>query len=222
MRCGSRMAKLATALTLLVLASTSADAQYTNVALGKAVTGFGTFGGDASRDGINWPNPAPADFSTLTDGVVVPNGTQWQTGTVWWDRGFIPDPEESPFQPPTTYLTIDLGASYAITGFGISADNNDVYAWYTRESELDEWVARIASNAPLAGGGMNYFRYDDFFSGAPFQARYVALSAWRGDGWYSVSELEVYSASVPEPTGLLLLSAGLLALVASARRRCAE
>ncbi len=201
----------------LAAAGTPLHAQ-TNVALGKTVTGFGSFGGDASRDGFVWPNPAPASLSTLTDGVIVPDGTQWQTGTVWWDRGAFGTPGEAPESFFSTRVEIDLGSVFALTGAGFSFDNNDSYAFFTRNDAADEWQYWFDILCPSCAPGMVSDRFPN--EPALFQtARFVAVSAFEGDGFYSLSEIELYAATVPEPGTLLLLAVGLGGLILRARKR---
>lgn len=195
---------------------TSADAQFTNVALGQTVTGFGTFG--VLRPAPDFSPAALAPFSTLTDGVILPDGTQWQTG-VWWDRGG-PVAAGTP-EVLDTRLEIDLGSTMTLTGFGLSFDNNDSYVLYTRNSLVDSWTAWSEIFCGGCAPGYVYGAAEDI--GAPQwrDARYVAVGAVAGDGYYGLSEIELYTQAsvVPEPASFALLVSGLLGLGVMARRR---
>jgi hypothetical protein len=203
----------ATALVTLVLIAAPVQAQFVNVALGRTVTGVGTFG--VPRLGSPWANPASAPFSTLTDGVRLPNGTNWQEGTVWWDRGGPIDR----FAPEVldTRLEFDFGSSTTLSGFGLSFDNNDVYSVWTRLTLADAWTRWTGAFCNGCGAGLASGTFPSSVAG-PRDARYVAVVASEGDGYYSLSEIELY-AEVPEPATIGLLTVGLVALALTSRRR---
>jgi hypothetical protein len=208
-----RCTPVATASVALLLLASPLHAQFVNVALGRAVTGIGTFG--VPRVGSPWTNPASAAFATLTDGVRLPNGTNWQEGTVWWDRGGPIDR----FAPEVldTRLEVDFGTTTTLSGFGLSFDNNDVYSVWTRLTLADAWTRWTGVSCSGCGDGLASGTFPQSVVG-PRDARYVAIVASEGDGYYSLSEIELYAA-VPEPSTVTLLTVGLLALALTARRR---
>lgn len=208
---------LAAGLVAITLGAAPLAAQQVNVALGRTVNAEGVFGN--SRPGSPWaPQPAPAAFSTLTDGVFLTAGTQWDNGTIWWDRGFTPSPTEPYNQTYGNFLWIDLGAVYNITGVKIQGDNNDEYNLWWKVDAADAWQEDW-TYAPVSGGaGMRTRGLDLLPSVFHKEARYVGISGLRGDGFYSLSELALF-ATVPEPSSLGLLAVGLSALALTARRR---
>ena len=198
----SHLARMAAAGALL-LAAAPAHAQY-NVALGAPVTLQGTFG--VLRAGSIWaPAPAPAPAATVTDGVLLPEGTQWNTGTVWWDAA-VPGSDDNA-------IIVDLGAVYAINFLRIQADDNESYLIDYRVAAGDPWITGLFAQQS-AGGGMRTR------SGAvgPFDASQFRIRGSGGDLYYSVSEFQAFAA-VPEPATLALVGGGLAVVAIVSRRR---
>lgn len=187
--------------TALLLVATTAGAQ--NVAAGKTVTQFGTTGSPVPT---GWEDPAPAAATTITDGVVAPEGQHWQgaggpVSTVWW-------------VDQATYFEIALGGMYDITGFNLNADNNDAYtiAYWNGASWVDAFTT---TNALL--WGMHNFSTSLV---TPVTTDRLRLSAAGPDYFYSVSELEaIGTATVPEPATVVLMATGLAGIALVARRR---
>ncbi len=215
--------RIGAAVLLLLAVSSSLQAQLANVALGKRVTGVGAFG--TARADSPWSNPASAAFSTLTDGIVLPSLTPWQDGTVWWDNGVpgftspssvVPTPDPGP-----TYVSVDLGSVFALTGFGLSFDNNDAYLLYTRTSLTEEWTYWTGAFCVACPGGLSYANFSTYDIDAPRSARYLAVTGRVGDGYFSLSEVEAYAfaTAVPEPAAAALLLLGLIGLMVRRRRR---
>jgi hypothetical protein len=183
-----------------------------NVALDKAVTLNGTFG--VIRSPSSWPDASVhpvAAASTITDGVFVGNGTEWQTGTVWWDAT----------QPGSTSnsIDIDLQGEYQITGVTIEADNNDNYGIEYRDPATNAWQPWVYAysynyNGMLTRSG----------SVGPIVTDAFRIYGYNGDGYYSVSEFQAEGTAVPLPATLragLVLIPGAIALPILFRRRTA-
>jgi hypothetical protein len=129
-------------------------------------------------------SPGVERADRIVDGTLAPAGDLWNTGLT----AILPSPE--------SFITIDLGQELAIAAAFIEADNNDQYLLsgsLDGTSFVPLWVA------PAVRGSGLRVRKTDAISG---RARYLRLSASGGDGAYSVSELQVYSAvptTWPEP-----------------------
>ncbi len=202
------------AATSLALAAAGVRAD-DNVAFGKPVTLYGTFG--TQRDST-WPDTSVypvADASTLVDGVFLAPGTEWQDGSVWWDN----------VASPGNSIVIDLLGAYTLTGLEVQADDNDTYlisylgtdsAWHNL------W------EVPAVGGSGMQYRPDPGDSSAiyalPTPVTATALkfegSLTATDQWWAVAEIKAFGASsVPEPGVLAWLLGPAVAGAAIARRR---
>lgn len=190
----------ATTVGALTLFARPAAAEL-NFALNKPVT----ITGDVGVITCCWPDATvlpPAPLSSLVDGLFVPAGTQWQTGTVWWD--------ERHAGSVNNIIEIDLEGLFPISFVSIQADNNDAYAISYRDA-LDVWQF-LGTAGPFGGPGMQ-IRSGTFFP--PFEASAFRIDAFGGDGWYSVSEFQ----AVPEPATLALVALALAGLTLSYRKR---
>ena len=199
-----RHALLLSASILAAVAQTAmAD---TNVALNKTVTvGGGAFGGSSST----WGAGGLAQPSTITDGVFVTNGLQWNSDTVFWYTG------------DTQWIDIDLGATYNINRIVLQADNNDYYRIsYRNTSNTWSHLADIDPNS--AGWGMA--------TGTLSLLTPITTSMFRitdgpaGDCCDSVSEFQAFGvAPIPEPEtyAMMLAGLGLLGFVARRRKQAA-
>lgn len=191
----------------VALASPAMAAPF-DVTIGATVTATGAIGN--STNGA-WADPAPAALSTITDGLYVPEGTDWQTGTVWWNEN--PNAAGQPSPALNNIIEIDLGGLYSITFLSIQADNNDSYGIYVRD-QFGVWNGFVSAN-PFGGAGMRE-RAGGF---APFLATGFRIDAFGGDGYYSLSEFRAVGESVPEPASLLLFGTSGVALLARRRRQ---
>ncbi|MFL6699427.1 MAG: PEP-CTERM sorting domain-containing protein [Vitreoscilla sp.] len=175
-----------------------------NVAGGAAVTstgtGFGVSGG--------WCCGASAPLSTVTDGALLPVGTQWNTNTVFWS-GDGTDTSDS--------LTITLAHASSITSLALEGDNNDTYS--VSYLGLDSAWHALATISPNTDSSWGLGDGTATFAAVTATAFQITAS---GDGFYSVAEFQANGEAlpaVPEPTPSVMLLAGLGALALLVRRR---
>jgi hypothetical protein len=131
-------------------------------------------------------SPGVERADRIADGTLAPAGDFWNTGLT----AILPSSE--------SFITVDLGQEMAIAAAFIQADNNDRYFL---AGSLDGTSFVTLWDAPAVRGSGLRTRKTDAISG---RARYLRLSAAGGDGAYSVSELQVFSAVpsiFPEPPG---------------------
>jgi hypothetical protein len=195
------------ALLAATLVAAAPFASAANVAGGAAVSNAGTgFGLSAP-----WCCAAPAALSTVTDGVLLAAGTQWNTGTVFWS-GAGSDTSDS--------VTITLAGAASVTGLSLQGDNNDSYA--VRYLGLDSAWHDLATINPNTDSSWGMGDGSASFGAITATAFQIMAS---GDGYYSVSEFQADGAflpAVPEPTSGMLMLAGAAALASLARRRSAR
>lgn len=141
-------------------------------------------------------------LGTLTDGLFLPRGQQWQTDTVWW---FGTEP----------ILEIALGGTFQIDSAIAQVDDNDTYVLQYRN--IDTGVFETLWDVPnfdnLGNGMQTRPNAEDdterfFFVGGPVFTDTIRLAATSGDGSYSASEIQVFT--VPAPGALALVAAGML------------
>ena len=174
--------------TVAVALAAPAEAAPINVAAGKTVTSSGAVGVMTCC----WAAGPLAPLASITDGVFLPEGSIWQTNTVWWDERHQPS--------ANNIIEIDLLGNYTIDFISIQADNNENYDIYFRDW-AGTWLG-LATAVPTPAAGMST-RAGGFL---PFQASAFRIDARGGDGFYSISEFQ--ATGVPEPGVLALLGLG--------------
>ncbi len=205
------------ALLATALVAIAPFANADNVALNANVTYAGPgFGGYSAA----WGAGALAQASTVTDGLFLPDGQQWNIGSVFWN-GDIPDTSD--------VITVTLNGAASITSLFMQADNNDFYS-VSYEDTGGTWHALPGTFSPhgtVSGvGSVDWGLGTDSMSfGSAITATAFQITASGGDGYYAVSEFQAtgeFLPAVPEPTSGLLMLAGLGALASLARRRSAR
>lgn len=149
-----------------------------------------------------------ADLSTLTDGAFLPRGTQWQSGTVWWNG-------------LSTIIEVDLGDVFGLAGASVQADDNDAYLLSYRN--MDTGAFETLWDIPnLDGSGNGMQTRPDPSGDSAFHTfanivvtDTIRIQAVSGDNNYALSEIQVF---VPTPGSMALLGAAGL-LVLQRRRR---
>jgi hypothetical protein len=193
-------------VAILVACAVSAPALAdTNVALNAPVTVSGTGFGNWSA---TWGSGALGSLASVTDGAFLPNGQQWNVGTVFWNGTGGGD--------LNNFVFITMGATATVTSLTLQADNNDDYLiqfWNAANNWQD-----LVTISPSRSWNMTM--------GSATLAAPVTTSAFRirssgGDGYYSVSEFQANGsiAAVPEPETYAMLLAGLGLLGSMARRK---
>jgi hypothetical protein len=185
--------RLRTLAAVLALAATAAPAHaQSNVALNSAVT-------------VTGPHTVSAPSAgRIVNGVYASEGTYWQSNDIWWNG-------------TSTFITVNLGASYVLSAFKLQADNNDTYRLEFWNDATDAWQTAWAVPTKPTMPGVTTRTTTLAQTLTTSQLR---LSATGGDNSYSVSQIEAIGvSSVPEPATVTLMATGLAALVFVARRR---
>ena len=201
------MNKKISALLATTLAAIAPLAGAANVAAGAAVNTTGAGFGNSE----GWCCAALAAASTVTDGLTLPTGQQWNTGTVFWG-GDTKDTGDT--------ITITLSGAASVSSLFLQGDNNDTYA--VSYLGLDHAWHDLASIQPNSDSSWGLGDNTASFAAVTATAFEIQAS---GDGAYSVAEFQADGAclpAVPEPTSGLMILGGLAALASVARRRSAR
>jgi hypothetical protein len=188
------MKKIFCLISLAMVIGFSTIALAENVALNKPVSldapeNFYIGGWDDGHGGLP---------STITDGILLSEGQQWDQGSVYWNSSYG--------QPQN--IIIDLQGLYSISSFTVQADDNDTY----RLSYWDGngWVS--AWEIPTYGSWGLITRPTQGLS-TPIVTNKLLFQGTSGDGWFSVSEIQASGNAVPIPAAVWLFGSGLLGLV---------
>jgi len=110
----------------------------------------------------------------LTDGVLAAEGDPWESELT------------STFSGTSGHVVYDLGESVRITAVDLQGDNNDEYI--VEVSENGTSFTPLWTGDPISGQGMRRRGAD----GLAGQGRYVRVRAEGGDGYYSLSEVQLF------------------------------
>jgi hypothetical protein len=186
------------ALTLAIALTASSAMATTNVALGATVTDSGTGFGQFSSQ---WGAGSLAQLATVTDGVFLPEQTQWNTGSVFWIGG-APD--------TTDYIDVALSGLATIDSFTVQADDNDSYL--IQYLDGSNWVdAATIPSVPSYGLVTRSVTLSTPITTSAFR---ITAGNQAGDGYYGVSEFQAFGSlnGVPEPStwAMMLIGFGMV------------
>ena len=191
-------------LLAATLAAIAPLAGAANVAAGAAVTTTGPGFGNSE----GWCCGAMAAASTVTDGMTLATGTQWNSGTVFWG-GDAKDTADT--------ITITLPGAASVSSLFLQGDNNDTYS--VSYLGLDNAWHSLAAIDPNSDSGWGLGDNTATFGAVTATAFEIQAA---GDGAYAVSEFQAngtFLPAVPEPGMGLMFLAGIGALVSIARRQ---
>ncbi|MBS0481476.1 MAG: hypothetical protein JSR96_04870 [Proteobacteria bacterium] len=162
------------------------------------------------RAGSPWgAGSTPSSLSASFDGAFMPENTQWNNGSLWWDQ----DPSVNTGPVSVTY---DFDHAYNLQRFVVQADDNDSYL-------LEYWNGSSWNNAFAVPAVYTYglVTRDSGLLG-PFTASKLRFTATGGDNYYAVSEIQAFAevtSAVPEPVTWITLVLGMFAVGAATRVR---
>ena len=183
-----------TALAIALLAGSGFASANGNLAQGASVTLVDPDG----ELGVGWGSNPAADPATLTDGLFLPEGHAWDSGTVFWTDWN---------QNSSFVAQITLNAPALVGHLVMQVDNNDGYL--VRYQDVQGTWSTLVDPAVSCCWGVT--TRDVTF--APVTASAFQVVAYGGDGYYSLSEFQAYGVSaVPEPASMALMGLGVAAL----------
>ena len=143
----------------------------------------------------------------MTDGVFLPIGTQWNTGTVFWSGDYGVDT-----------ITVTLNHKSSVSSFALQGDNDNNYRVEYLDSANVWQTAAIISPNRSWGQDNGYATLGSAMVTTAFR---ISGAPGAGDSQFSVSEFQAMGTvvAVPEPSTYAMLGAGLGLLGLVARRK---
>lgn len=119
------------------------------------------------------------------------------------------------------WIKMDLGAVYSIDHVILyGGDSGGMYEGFTKDYQLygslDDSLWTLKASGTLLDTASPVL-HDANISFAPANYRYIRVDGVGGSHWFGLEEIEVFQA-VPEPSVCFLVTAGLFAVLAVAKR----
>lgn len=159
------------------------------------------------RIGSPWgPGSTPSDQNTPVDGAFVPEQTQWNNTSFWWD-------EDSSVNQSKVYWEVLLDQAFTVDQFIVQADDNDSYL-------LEYWDGaawQTAFDIPTLPSFGLVTR--DSGTVGPIMTDRFRFSATGGDNYFAVSEIQAFAIAVPELSVWAMMIIGFGAMGGLLRRQ---
>ncbi|MBN2539054.1 MAG: hypothetical protein JXB09_03285 [Deltaproteobacteria bacterium] len=165
-------------IMVIVCSFSIAHAVPYNVAQGASVSLTGNFFTEYVDWSTAYPDGSPASqalIDSIVDGVFLPENTQWDQNTLWWDE----------HDQTQKTVTIDLGQDFAISSFLVQADDNDTYLISYWNQTANEWT--IINQ--FGSWGMTT-RPEYILTDTIITSQLSITAGPGGDLWYSLSEIQ--------------------------------
>ncbi len=186
----------ALAATCSVIATSSAYADSNIIGNYTSVVGSGQYG--QLPVGNGWISGSlPASLTEPVSGTFLPDGTQWNAGSFWWDA--------SDYGPSS--WTITLNQSYKIDSLVVQADDNDTY-------QVQYWAGSSWADAYDVPqyGSWGLVTRPQYVLSTPIVTDALRFVATGGDGYYALGHIEAFGSPVPEPTTWAMMLVGFAGL----------